>query len=138
VPRASQLGGFDLLGLVPLMCVLAAVFLPLLLGRRSVPPPDPEGGDDGGGGGGGGGGSGPSRPAAPRAPRGGLPLPDATPARVRLRGHARLAELLPARERRPAREPERVPARPRAARARACARARLWSRARRREPAAIS
>jgi hypothetical protein len=44
-------------------------------------------------------------------PGGGLPLPDAEPARVRLRDHRPLRERLPARERRPAREPERRPVR---------------------------
>jgi hypothetical protein len=50
-------------------------------------------------------------PERPKPPRGGIPLPDALPARVRLRDHHRLQELLPRRERRPAREPERRPAR---------------------------
>ena len=62
---------------------------------------------------GGGGGSDRLRPRAPSGPGdGGLPLPsDARPARVRLRDGTRLADLVPARERRPAREPGRVPAR---------------------------
>ena len=53
------------------------------------------------------------QPDPPRRPRGGIPipLPDAVPARVRLRGPGRLAELLPRRERRPAREPDRTPVR---------------------------
>jgi hypothetical protein len=53
------------------------------------------------------------QPPRPRRPRGGIPipLPDAVPARVRLRGPGRLADLLPGRERRPAREPERTPRR---------------------------
>ncbi len=42
---------------------------------------------------------------------GGLPLPDAVPARVRLRDHRRLADLLPSPARRPAREPRRTPRR---------------------------
>jgi hypothetical protein len=51
-----------------------------------------------------------SRPVR-RPPRGGggVPLPDAAPARVRLREPARLADLLPDRSRRPAREPGRSP-----------------------------
>lgn len=57
-------------------------------------------------------GRGPDRPPSrPEPPRGGLPLPDAVPARVRLREHGRLTERLPPRERRPAREPVRQPAR---------------------------
>jgi hypothetical protein len=52
-------------------------------------------------------------PDPPRAPRGGIPLDDAVPARVRLRGAARLADVLPRRVRRPAREPERRPVRER-------------------------
>lgn len=48
---------------------------------------------------------------SPRGPGGGLPLPDAQPARVRLRDHTRLVDRAPRRERRPAREPAREPAR---------------------------
>jgi hypothetical protein len=51
-------------------------------------------------------------PISPRdVPGGGLPLPDAIQAKVRLRDHRRLHERLPGRERRPAREPERAPVR---------------------------
>jgi hypothetical protein len=50
-------------------------------------------------------------PTRPTPPRGGIPLPDAAPAGVRLRGPGRLGDALPARERRPAREPEREPVR---------------------------
>jgi hypothetical protein len=54
----------------------------------------------------------PLRPRTPSdRPRGGIPLPDAEPARVRLRDDRKLAELLPERERRPAREPVREPVR---------------------------
>jgi hypothetical protein len=53
----------------------------------------------------------PGPPAPPTRPGGGLPLPDAEPARVRLRDHRRLADLTPPRDRRPAREPVREPAR---------------------------
>jgi hypothetical protein len=49
-------------------------------------------------------------PVGPReGSGGGLPLPDAAPARLRLREHGRLHEHLPRRERRPAREPVREP-----------------------------
>jgi hypothetical protein len=47
----------------------------------------------------------------PSIPGGGLPLPSAVPARVRLRDHRRLADLTPPHERRPAREPVRPPVR---------------------------
>jgi hypothetical protein len=50
-------------------------------------------------------------PTPPSVPGGGLPLPDAEPARVRLRDHRRLPDLTPPRERRPAREPVRRPVR---------------------------
>jgi hypothetical protein len=61
--------------------------------------------DDGGGGGAG-------RPEPPPDPQdGGVPLPDASPARVRLRDHRRLAEAVPAQPRRSSEEPERVPER---------------------------
>src|SRR5947209_5021684 len=64
-------------------------------------PPGGSDSDDGGG-------RGPKvPPIAPVAPSGGgLPLPDAVPARVRLRDHERLGDRLPARERRPAHAPE--------------------------------
>jgi hypothetical protein len=42
---------------------------------------------------------------------GGIPLDDASPARVRLRGQGRLADKLRAQARRPAREPDRAPVR---------------------------
>jgi hypothetical protein len=59
-------------------------------------------------------GRGPQTPPPPPAPpRGGVPLPDAVPAGVRFREPARLGDLLPPRERRPAREPERRPVRAR-------------------------
>jgi hypothetical protein len=65
---------------------------------RAWKPPE-DGSDDGDGGS-------RLRPPTPSGPRGGgIPLPDAQPARVRLREPARLAEKLPRRERRPAREP---------------------------------
>src|SRR5579871_2686174 len=105
MPKASPVGGFDIVGLVPLMLVLAAVLGPLLFVRRGAPPDASD--EDPGGGGGGPGPPSPPRPSAP--PGGGLPLPDAVPARVRLRGHERLADLLPPRARRRAREPARIP-----------------------------
>jgi hypothetical protein len=45
------------------------------------------------------------------SPSGGIPLPDADPAPVRMRGPGRLADLLPRRERRRVAEPERAPRR---------------------------
>lgn len=65
--------------------------------------------DDGDGGGGGNVGPDAPRPTRPRG--GGLPLPDAVPARVRLREPGRLADGRPGRVRRPSREPERAPQR---------------------------
>jgi hypothetical protein len=65
--------------------------------------------------GGGGGGSDRISGAPKTSPSGGIPLPDAEPAPVRLRGHEKLADLLPRPERRrvsePARAPRRVPER---------------------------
>ncbi|HZU39503.1 MAG TPA: hypothetical protein VE992_00545 [Solirubrobacteraceae bacterium] len=86
-------------------CV-AVLMLPALREGWGSPPPSGSDSDDGWG-------RGPGRPplAPPGSPRGGLPLPDAEPARVRLREHGRLAERLPRRERRPAREPVRRPER---------------------------
>jgi hypothetical protein len=45
------------------------------------------------------------------SPSGGLPLPTAEPARVRLRGHEKLRDVRPRPVRRPAREPTRTPVR---------------------------
>jgi hypothetical protein len=45
------------------------------------------------------------------SPSGGIPLPDAEPAPVRLRSHERLADLLPRPERRRVAEPEPAPGR---------------------------
>lgn len=88
------------------MGVIAALLVMFLRAEttRGWAPPDE---DEGGGGGG-------SDRLPPRAPGGpgddGLPLPpDARPARFRLRDERRLADLLPPRERRPAREPDRSP-----------------------------
>jgi hypothetical protein len=68
-------------------------------------PPDEDGG-------GGGGGNVIPEPPAPVRPRGGgLPLPDAVPARVRLREPGRLADRIGRPERRPAREPSPGPRR---------------------------
>ena len=54
----------------------------------------------------------PSR--SPRDPSpGGLPLPDALPTRIRLRQPARLGDLTPKRDRRPAHRPRPVPQRER-------------------------
>jgi hypothetical protein len=57
-------------------------------------------------------GRGPKRPPSPpEPPRGGIPLLDAEQSRIRLREHGRLSEQLPARARRPTREPARRPVR---------------------------
>ena len=45
------------------------------------------------------------------SPSGGIPLPDAQPAPIRLRGPGRLADLLPRPERRRVAEPDRTPRR---------------------------
>jgi hypothetical protein len=96
------IAGVHLLGLV---CV-AALLIPAFrddthgTGRR----PD-QGSDDGPG-------NDRRPPPGPSgAPSGGIPLPDAEPARARLREPGRLSERVPRPERRPAREPEREPVR---------------------------
>lgn len=54
----------------------------------------------------------PRRPPEPSdRPWGGVPLPNAKPASVRLRDGRKLPERLPPPERRPTREPERTPVR---------------------------
>ena len=93
-----MIGAMHLLGV---LCA-AALLIPAL---RS--PDARDQGDDGPGGGG----PGLERPRRPDAPPGGLPLPDATPARVRLRDHRRLADRLPRPARRTTHEPDRAPQR---------------------------
>jgi hypothetical protein len=90
--------------------VLALATMLLLMSFRQGADDD-LGPDDGGGGGG------PEiEPSLPRRPSGGgIPLPDAAPARVRLREPARLGDLVGHPARRPVREPRpgRVPERSR-------------------------
>jgi len=91
--------------------VLLAVMLAPALAPRNVlypaSPPAPRGADDDDGGG-----RGPQQPPkAPVGPRGGVPLPDAEPARVRIRDHRRPA-LVRDRPRRAGHERRRVPVRP--------------------------
>jgi hypothetical protein len=87
---------------------VALLIIPALRGGPNSPGSPPDNGSDDG--------RGNDRrdndrrgPIGPQRPTGGIPLSDAVPARVRLREPARLADLLPRRERRPAREPTRRP-----------------------------
>ncbi len=98
------------------LVLLTVLLVPVLLPRRILYPPD-DGASAGDSDGDGGGGSGPQPqpPKPPDPPRGGLPLPDAQPARVRIRDHGRRV-LTPRRPRRPAREPVPVPQRDRPSR----------------------
>jgi hypothetical protein len=105
----ALLGGLHLLG----FGFAAVLLLPLLRDGRIAPiVRRGEEEDDGGGGS-----NDRLGPVSPRSPRGGgIPLPDAVPARVRLREPARLADLIswPARRRpehAPSPAPSRVPAR---------------------------
>jgi hypothetical protein len=82
------------------------LMIPALRDSPGAPPSSSDSGSDEGWG------RGPRRPPKqPDPPRGGIPLSEASPARVRLRDHRRLADQLPKRERRPAHEPERTPVR---------------------------
>ena len=95
------IAGVHLLGLV----AVGVLLLPALRDAPVSPGRSENDGDDGWG-------RGPKLPPEPPAPpRGGIPLDDADPARVRLREAGRLADLLPARERRTVREPARRPVR---------------------------
>jgi hypothetical protein len=100
----ALLGGLHLLG----FAFAALLLLPCLQDERLAPSARPgEDEEDGGG-------SDRLGPIVPCGPRpGGIPLPDATPARVRLRDGRRLATLLPGVDRRPAHRPAptRTPAR---------------------------
>src|SRR5437762_7204845 len=103
--------GYQLLLMIAGMHVLGLICVAVLmvLAFRQTPgedmwPSDP-GSDDGWG----------NDPREPRQPYdrpwGGIPLPDADQARVRLRDSRKLSDLRPNRERRPVREPERTPVR---------------------------
>ncbi len=97
-----MIAGLHFLGLV---CA-AVLILPALRESPDFPPQRPDTGPDDGWG------RGPSDPPKPPdPPRGGIPLLDAEQAGVRLRDHRKLPEHLPRRDRRPAREPERIPVR---------------------------
>lgn len=94
------IAGVHLLGLA---CV-AFLMWPALKDNPVTPERRSDEGDEGWG-------RGPKNPPTPpEPPRGGLPLPDAEPAGIRLREHGTLGERLPKRDRRPSREPERQPA----------------------------
>jgi hypothetical protein len=95
-----MIAGVHILGLA----LVAALMIPALRDGPEGPPRSSDSESDDGWG------RGPRQPPRPpEPPSGGLPLPDAVPARVRLRDHERLADRRPPRERRPAREPERRP-----------------------------
>ena len=89
--------------MIGLVCV-ALLLYPALKDKPVGPDHRSDEGEDGWG-------RGPKRPPSPPTPpRGGIPLPDAQPAGIRLREHGRLGERLPARQRRPAHQPVRRPA----------------------------
>lgn len=100
----ALLGGLHLLG----FGFAAVLLLPLLRDERVLPLARRDEEEDDGGGG-----NDRVEPTPPRGPRpGGIPLPDAVPARVRLREPVRLADLIPARGRREhAPAPVRTPVR---------------------------
>ncbi len=83
VPRASNVSGFNFVGLAALIVILMIVFAPLLL--RRTPPPGAEDSD----GGDGSGGSPRGAPPESSPPPSGIPLPDADPVGERLRDHVR-------------------------------------------------
>jgi hypothetical protein len=85
-----------------LALAFAALVLPAAVCYRRAGDSASGESDEGDGGG--------SRPQAPNGPRptGGIPLPDADPAATRRRDHNR-PKLIPAHERRRAREPQRRP-----------------------------
>ncbi len=90
----------------PLLVFLFAFLILLALGWRydATPPPPDTGSDDSWG-------KGPESPEPSVPASGGVPLPDAEQARLRLRDHGRLSDHTPAPERRSAPEPGRRPVR---------------------------
>jgi hypothetical protein len=107
MPKGSQLAAADPLVLVYVLGVFAAALLvPALLCRFVFPPRRSDSDSD----------DGwdkrpPQPPIAPNPPRGGAPLPDAEPARVRLRDHGRPLSRRNAGERRRVQEPDPAPVR---------------------------
>lgn len=95
--------------MLPFLLMPVVMLLPGFICRGQGSAPGESDSDDESGGWG----NGPREPqSSPDAPSGGLPLPDAEPARVRLRDHdSGRHERILIRERRPAREPERLPIR---------------------------
>jgi hypothetical protein len=100
--------GSQISGLVFALIAVGVAVTGLMLLRHRGPRPGPSdpNPDDGWG-------KGPRgpEPHGPEHPRGGIPLDHAAPARVRLRGAGRLADLVPRPARRPVREPDRAPSR---------------------------
>lgn len=97
------MAALHLVGLV-FVGVLLLMFLRSDATTGYRPPEDPDGG--------GGGGNDRLTPRDVNGPSGdGVPLADATPARVRLRDHSRLSERLPRPDRRRSDDPERAPRR---------------------------
>ena len=92
-------GALHLVALV-LGVLLFVMFLRSDTAEGREPPEEDEGG---------GGGSDRISNTPKTSPSGGIPLPDAVPAPVRLRGHERLSDLRPRPERRRVAEPGRTP-----------------------------
>src|SRR5436309_221090 len=93
----------------PYLLIMAVLLGPACLPRSVLypdhgSPPDRPDADDSGGG------TPPGPPTLPAVPQGGIPLPDADPARIRVRGHGR-PDRVPTRKRRATREPEHTPQR---------------------------
>jgi hypothetical protein len=107
------IGGLHLIGLLGAGLLVLQCLRESPAGSQVQPRDDEDGG---------GGNDRRPRPAPWRPRGGGPPLPDADPARVRLRSPGLLAELLPGRQRRPLRDPGREPRRTPAQRRRAAAR----------------
>ena len=93
---------FGTLHLVAL--ALGAVLFVMFLRSDGADDREPPEEDEGGGGG-----SDRISNTPKTSPSGGIPLPDAEPAPVRLRGHEKLSDLRPRPERRRVAEPERAP-----------------------------
>jgi hypothetical protein len=107
MPTEPHVGGFNVVGVAYLVLVIAVIFLPVLVWRGSSSNDDDDGRDEGRGGG--------PEPPSPRppGPSGGIPLPDAEPARRRLRGYGRITDGRPPRSRRSSPHPAPGRQRPR-------------------------
>ena len=95
---SPEIPGWIVIGV--LVVLAGVVLISILLSLRKQPPPGRHDSDSDGGFG-----KDPPPRTPPDAPSGGIPLPDALPARWRMRDHTRLSRRIPSRLRKPTPSP---------------------------------